>query len=63
MIKLRPRQLFTLLLLAALSSGSLSSVASLDLPLIVKWYALLMPVQLAALLYVAHRYQVWRRVM
>ncbi len=37
--------------------GTLSTIAQLDIPVMFKGYALLLPLQVAALLYVAHWYR------
>lgn len=57
------KRIGTLAILATIAGGNLSYLASLDIPIFFKGYVLLIPIQMAALLYVAHRYQVWRRVM
>ncbi|MDA0266300.1 MAG: hypothetical protein O3A14_04920 [Cyanobacteria bacterium] len=55
MLKIRHLKLWLLTL--ALGGGTLSGVAQLDLPMVIKGYALLLPLQVAALLYVAAWYR------
>jgi hypothetical protein len=50
MFKIRHLNLWLLTL--ALGGGSLSGIAQLDLPIAIKGYALLLPLQIAALIYV-----------
>lgn len=55
---LRLRRLPLWLTCMALGGGSLSAIAQTNLPLLLKGYALLVPLQAAALLYV---YWFWRQ--
>ncbi len=55
MIKLQRWQILALCM--ALGGGSLSAIAQLDIPTLFKGYALLVPLQGAALLYVFYWYR------